>query len=302
LIHRMPWTAVLFLIACISISALPPFNGFISEWLIFQTALMAPNLDDSLLTTIIPFATAMLALAGALAATCFVKVFGVVFLGHARSESITDTKEVDSWMLIGMAIPALCCLLLGVLPALFLPLIDHVGQALLQTSLTESLQGQSWLWLAPINVQHASYSAPLALIGMLSLGGFIFWWLHPKGTSIRRSKMWSCGNPHTHARMQYNASSFSQPLLRIFSAFYEHHEHVNVEHSQHKLLTKHVTYAVDIEDRLVKYLYQPIGKMVRQLSRIVYREHQRDIHIYMTYSFCTILLLLIGFDIMQHLT
>ncbi|MDQ6954339.1 MAG: proton-conducting transporter membrane subunit, partial [Mariprofundaceae bacterium] len=126
LIHRMPWTAALFLVACISISALPPFNGFVSEWLIFQTALMAPQLDGALLTAIVPFSAAMLALAGALAATCFVKVFGVVFLGHARSDIAANAKEVDHWMKLGMAIPALFCLLLGVFPALFIPVLDHV--------------------------------------------------------------------------------------------------------------------------------------------------------------------------------
>jgi len=300
LIHRMPWTAALFLVACISISALPPFNGFVSEWLIFQTALMAPSLGDSLLTTMIPFSTAMLAFAGALAATCFVKVFGVVFLGHARSEVAADAQEVDGWMKLGMAIPAICCLLLGLLPALFLPLIDHVGQALLHTSLTGSLQGQSWLWLVPINIEHASYSAPISFIGMVTLGGLAFWWLHPKGTSIRRSKMWSCGNPHTHTRMQYNSTSFSQPLLRIFHIFYKHEEHVHAERLQHKLLTTRVKYTVHLGDMAVVHLYQPIGKLIRRISKIFYQEHQRGIHVYMTYSFGMLLLLLLGFDFMQH--
>ncbi|MDQ6959999.1 MAG: proton-conducting transporter membrane subunit, partial [Mariprofundaceae bacterium] len=87
LIHRMPVTAIVFLVACVSISALPPFNGFVSEWLTFQTALLAPKLEGSLIPMLIPFSAAMLALAGALAATCFVKVYGIVFLGQPRSPS-----------------------------------------------------------------------------------------------------------------------------------------------------------------------------------------------------------------------
>ncbi|MEJ2554497.1 MAG: hydrogenase 4 subunit B, partial [Gammaproteobacteria bacterium] len=116
LIRRMPRTAGLFLIGCISISALPPFNGFVSEWLTFQAALMAPQLRGTLLSALIPFSAAMLALAGALAAACFVKVFGIVFQGTARSQAANDAREVDRWMQFGMALPAALCLLLGILP------------------------------------------------------------------------------------------------------------------------------------------------------------------------------------------
>ena len=83
LIHRMPVTAFLFLVGCVAISALPPFNGFVSEWLTFQTALQAPALNNGLLRTMLPIAAALLALTGALAAACFVKAFGIAFLGKA---------------------------------------------------------------------------------------------------------------------------------------------------------------------------------------------------------------------------
>ncbi len=295
LIHRMPWTAALFLVACISISALPPFNGFVSEWLTFQTALMAPQLGGALLTAIVPFSAAMLALAGALAATCFVKVFGVVFLGHARSDAVANAKEIDGWMKVGMLIPALCCLLLGLLPGLFIPLLDRVPQALLHTSILSSLNTASWIWLTPIDAAHASYSAPLSLIGMLVLGGLVFWWLHPKGTTIRRSKMWSCGNPHTHARMQYNATSFSQPLRRIFMGLYQPEEHEHIERHQHKLLTTRVKYIVHVSDMAVKHLYQPIGHFTLWLAKMIRHEHQRGIHAYLAYTFATVLFLLAVF-------
>ncbi len=295
LIHRMPWTSVLFLVACISISALPPFNGFVSEWLTFQTALMAPQLGGALLTAIVPFSASMLALAGALAATCFVKVFGVVFLGHARSHAAADAKEVDHWMKFGMLIPAVCCLLLGLLPSLFIPLIDHIPQMLLHTSITAATHDHSWVWLTPMSAAHASYSAPLALIGMLVLGGGAFWWLHPKGTSIRRSNMWSCGNPHTHARMQYNATSFSQPLRRIFSGVYRPEEHEHTERQQHTLLTTRIKYIVHVRDMAVQHLYHPIGRVTLWLAKAVRHEHQRGIHAYLAYTFATIIFLLAAF-------
>ncbi|RLL51155.1 hydrogenase 4 subunit B [Mariprofundus sp. EBB-1] len=292
LIHRMPWTAALFLVACLSISALPPFNGFVSEWLTFQTALMAPQLGGALLTAIVPFSAAMLALAGALAATCFVKVFGVVFLGHARTEVAASAHEVDNWMKVGMAIPAVFCLLLGLLPVLFIPLMDSVPELLLHASLAGSIHAHGWLWLTPIDIAHSSYSAPIVLIGMLVLGGLAFWLLHPKGRTIRRSVMWSCGNPHVNARMQYNATSFSQPLRRIFAGIYRPEEDLNIERSRHKLLADNVRYAVHIGDMAVQYLYQPIGKLTLYAAKLLQHEHQRGIHAYLAYTFITILFLL----------
>lgn len=295
LIHRMPWTAVFFLAACLSIAGLPPFNGFVSEWLIFQSALMAPQLGGALLTAMVPFSAAMLALAGALAAACFVKVFGVVFLGHARSEAAEHAHEVDGWMKLGMAIPALLCLALGLLPVLFIPLMDSVPQALLQVSLASSVHAHGWLWLTPVDVSHASYSAPAALAGMLVLGGAAFVFLHPRGYNIRRSRLWSCGNPHTHARMQYSSSSFSQPLRRIFSGIYRAEETVHIERHGHKLLASRVRYVLHVHDLVVQKLYQPLANSVLSLAKRLDRQHQTGIHTYLAYTFVTILFLLAVF-------
>lgn len=293
LIHRMPVTAVVFLVACISISALPPFNGFVSEWLTFQTALLAPQLEGTLLAALIPFSASMLALAGALAAACFVKVFGIVFLGHARSHHATDTHEADGWMRVGMVIPAVLCLLLGVLPTFFIPLIDAVPQALIHVSLGESIHAEGWLWLTPVDADRASFSAPMMLIGMLTLGAVIFWRLHPKGVRIHRGPMWSCGHPHLNPRMQYTATSFSQPLRRIFSGIYQPDEHKDIQYGSHKLVVKSVRYAVHVRDMAFQILYVPVGQAINAISGWVAREHQRGLHAYLTYIFATILLLLV---------
>src|SRR4030067_3573673 len=118
LIHRMPWTAALFLIGSVSISALPPFNGFVSEWLLFQAFLLSPALPHPLLNLLIPVGAALLALAAALAAACFVKAYGTTFLGHWRGHHNSSVKEVDWFMRLGMILTALTCLLLCVLPTI----------------------------------------------------------------------------------------------------------------------------------------------------------------------------------------
>jgi hydrogenase-4 component B len=290
LIRRIPYTAALFLIGCISISALPPFNGFVSEWLTFQAALMAPQLQGSPLSALIPFSAAMLALAGALAAACFVKVFGVVFQGTPRSQAAVDAREVDGWMRLGMMIPAALCLLLGVLPTWMLKLTDAVSQDLIQTGLGESV-AKSWLWLTPIAQERASYS-PLIVLAALLLAACSFLLIHFSTGKKRRTVPWSCGHPHLNPRMQYTATSFSQPLRRIFNNLYQPHDKLlRLDHG-HSLLVKKLRYQVHVRDLLWGYLYLPIRQFIEWVTRRVDWLHHRPIHGYLAFTFVTLLILL----------
>ena len=177
LIKKMPQTSVLFLVGCMSISSLPLFNGFVSEWLAFQTALQVDVLDNGVLRSLIPVSAAALALTAALAAACFVKVFGLIFLGQARSRNSEKAHEVqDKGMLAGPALLAGLCFLFGIFPGVIIHLINNVsGQLLGQTLPNDSALG--WLWLAPVSAQQASYSPPLVLIGALIAGCISFWYL-----------------------------------------------------------------------------------------------------------------------------
>src|SRR3970282_416224 len=116
-IRRMPQTAIFFLIGCLAISGLPPLNGFVSEWLTFQAALQAPSLASGVLRTIIPIAAPVLAWSAARAAACFVKVYGVAFLGVARSHKVAHAHEVDIGMRAGMGGLAVLCVIFGIFPS-----------------------------------------------------------------------------------------------------------------------------------------------------------------------------------------
>src|SRR5258707_7352063 len=116
LIHRMPLTAFTFLAGCMAISALPPLNGFVSEWLIFQAILLSPDVPSWGIKLIVPAAGVMLALSAALAAACFVKAFGVSFLGRPRTTVAAGAQEVDRWSLLAMFIFPNLCLPVGIIP------------------------------------------------------------------------------------------------------------------------------------------------------------------------------------------
>jgi formate hydrogenlyase subunit 3/multisubunit Na+/H+ antiporter MnhD subunit len=148
LIHRMPYTAFAFLVGCAAISALPPFNGFVSEWLTFQAILLSPALPQWLLKFFVPAIGAMLALSAALAAACFVKAFGITFLGRARTGPAREAAETDRWSLAAMFLLAALCLLAGILPGYFIDALAPVIQPLTGASLPRQ-ESLDWLTIVP---------------------------------------------------------------------------------------------------------------------------------------------------------
>src|SRR5215831_201447 len=157
LIHRMPQTAFVFLVGCAAISALPPLNGFVSEWLTFQAILLSPQLPSWGLKLLIPAVGALLALSAALAAACFVKAFGVTFLGRARTPAAERARETDRFSLAAMFFFAALCLVAGILPGLFIDALAPVVQAFVGARMPVQA-GVEWLSIVPIAESRSSYS------------------------------------------------------------------------------------------------------------------------------------------------
>ncbi len=292
LIHRMPWTAAFFLVGCTAISALPPFNGFVSEWLTLQAALQAPQLENGVLRTLIPVTAALLALATALTAACFVKAYGVAFLGRPRSRHVAHAREVPAGMLIGMGMLAVLCLVLGILPTTVIGVLDAVPQLLLG-QVSPNLTAHGWLWLTPVSADVASYSAPLVLaaIAITFIVGRVL--LRRNASLIRRSAPWDCGFGSLNARMQYTATAFAQPIRRVFAGVWKVQEQVDVTYaSAPASLVSGVRHQLHIADWSWLKLYEPIGRLVLTGARHIGLLHSGHIRTYLMYSFATLLLLL----------
>ncbi|MFQ5439198.1 MAG: hydrogenase 4 subunit B, partial [Paracoccaceae bacterium] len=228
LIHRMPVTAVVFLVGCVAISALPPFNGFVSEWLTFQSILVSPGLPQWGLRIAAPGVGGMLALAAALAAACFVKVYGVVFLSRPRSDAAATAGEVDRFSLATMAALAALCLLAGVLPGLVIDLLRPVAAQLAQATLP--LQANDpWLTIAPVEAARSSYNGMLVFVFILATGASAAWLVHRLASHrLRRAPAWDCGFPNADPASQYTAGSFAQPIRRAFAAVLGAREEVDM--------------------------------------------------------------------------
>jgi hydrogenase-4 component B len=282
LLRRMPWTGLFFLVGCISISALPPFNGFVSEWLTFQAALQGFVLDSGVLRSLLPVAAAMLALTGALAVACFVKVFGVVFLGQARSRQVRHAREVSFGMRAGQAWLAILCLLLGVFPTVVVTLMDAVPRQLLGAGLSQAT-AHGWLWLTPVSAATASYAAPLVLLAVA-----VAWWLAAmllRRGGIRRCDPWDCGFSPPDPRMQYTATAFAQPIRRVFGLLFHIDERVETEAG----ITRH---RLRVDDRSWGLFYEPIVRLVQGCARQVARLQSGNARAYLGWSLGTLLVLL----------
>jgi hydrogenase-4 component B len=229
LIHRMPQTAFVFLIGCAAISALPPLNGFVSEWLTFQAILLSPQLPSWGLKFLVPAVGALLALSAALAAACFVKAFGVTFLGRARTPAAADARETDRFSLAAMFFFAALCLVAGILPGVFIDALAPVTQSLVGARMPVQ-RGVEWLSIVPIAESRSSYNGLLVFVFMVISGTLAAWAIHRLASDkLRRGPAWDCGYPDPSPATQYTASSFAQPIRRVFGTMvFRAREHVDM--------------------------------------------------------------------------
>ena len=216
LIRRMPQTAFAFLVGSAAISALPPFNGFVSEWLTFQAILLSPALPQWLLRFLVPAVGALLALSAALAAACFVKAFGVTFLGRPRTAAASEAAESDRFSLAAMFLLAALCLVAGILPGYFIDALAPVTQGLTGAHLPEQRQ-LDWLTIVPVAQSRSSYNGLLLFFFIALAAGLGAEVIHRAASrGVRRSAPWDCGFPDPSPATQYTAGSFSQPIRRVF--------------------------------------------------------------------------------------
>jgi hydrogenase-4 component B len=207
LAKAMPWTAAFFVVGAVAICGLPPLNGFVSEWFVYI----------GLLKTAIPLETGgmgallgvpVLAMVGALAVACFVKVFGTVFLGEPRTQAVRHVHEAPLTMRLPMAALATCCALIGLAPMLVAPALNAATAC--------------WAAGTGMEVPGLDRMVPLGAISILAIAltlgvaGLALLLAHRGGTP-RSVLTWDCGYALPTGRMQYTASSFAQTIVHLFN-------------------------------------------------------------------------------------
>ena len=260
LIHRMPKTAFAFLVGCIAISALPPLNGFVSEWLTFQAILQSPELPQWALKIMVPAVGGLLALAAALAAACFVKVYGITFLGRPRSESARDARETDGFSLAAMFALAALCFAAGILPGFVIDALAPAMQALLGERMPLQA-GVDWLSIVPVAAGRSSYNGWLVFAFIALSASLAVVIIHRFASRARRrAPAWDCGTPDPDPATQYTAGSFAQPIRRVFGTWiFAAREQVEMPPPGSTAPARHVAV---IRDLLWDWLYAPVAGFV----------------------------------------
>jgi hydrogenase-4 component B len=293
LVRRLPVTAALFLVGSVAISALPPLNGFVSEWLTFQALLQGFSIASLPVKIAIPLTVALLALTGALAAACFVKAFGITFLGLPRSDAAGTARE-SHWMMLGaMAGLAILCLLLGIAPSLVMNLLDPTVTLLAGAPAT-ALAAAAGATLTIFKSPTASISPPaLAVLGVLTILLPVgFGVLLGKRLRTRTSSVWACGMETVTPRMQYTATGFSKPLRLIFANVFRARHEIEVSDDSSPYFRSQIRYELKTESLFERYLYKPLNQGIMRSSLRLRRIQAGNIQSYLAYIFVTLILLL----------
>ncbi len=280
LVHRMPFTAFAFLIGSAAISALPPFNGFVSEWLTFQAILLSPQLPQWVLKFLVPAIGGLLALSAALAATCFVKAFGITFLGRPRTNVSHDARETDTFSLAAMFVLVFICLAAGVVPGYFIDALAPIAQMLVGARLPQQA-ALDWLTIVPIAETRSSYNGLLLFVLIALAASLAAYVIHRWAShAVRRSAPWDCGFPDASPATQYTAGSFAQPIRRVFGTLVFHaREEIDMPAPGDP---RPARMEVHLRDLVWDALYAPIAKIVSFTADVLNRAQFLTIRGYLT--------------------
>jgi len=291
LIHRMPFSSFAILVGCVAISTLPPFNGFVSEWLIFQAMLQSPQLPQWALKIMVPAVGALLALAAALAAACFVKAFGITFLGRPRSPAAETAHEVDRYSLSAMFILAALCLLAGILPGLVIDALSPITMEILGSRMPMQAN-VPWLSIVPIAESESSYNGLLVMVFITVSASLAVYFIHRFAShALRRGPAWGCGFSDPTPAAQYSGGSFAQPIRRVFGTLvFRAHDHVEMPAPGD---IRPARLRIELHDLVWEGLYAPIANAVGLSADLLNRLQFLTIRRYLSLVFGTLVTLLL---------
>lgn len=281
LLRRMPWTGLFFLVGSMSIAGLPLLNGFVSEWLTFQVLLLGFHTTPGFTRLNYPLSGALLALTSALAAACFVKVFGISFLALPRSTVAAEAHESPWVMLAPQAFLATSCVLLGLFPGAVLGALAGVLAWL------PGLQAQTPLGWGSVGMTSpvASFDHVVPAMFGVSLMGSVaaaFVLARRGRLAVRREPTWGCGG-ELSARTEYTASAFSKPLMMVFRAIYRPTRQVETLAQVSPYFTEEVRYSAEMEPTFERYFYDPLLRAVLFLANGMKVLQAGSLHAYIGY-------------------
>ncbi len=285
LLKRMPWTGMAFLIGAVAICGLPPLNGFISEFMIYSGAFQGIFSLNSLYAIPVLLTIVALALIGGLAALCFTKAFGIVFLGHPRSQQASDAHEVSAAMRWTMVVLATLCLVIGLSAPLMMRLLEPVLAQMI------GVMPETFLQLDSNFIPPLQFIVGTSLL-LIALVAVLYWLIHRKQSNITvtTAVTWDCGYAKPEPQMQYTASSFAQPLIDLIA------KSIRLKADLRKPIGYFPVeggYTSEIPDLAETQFWTPIFKGIEWVMLRFRWIQTGSIHLYILYITITLIVLLI---------
>jgi formate hydrogenlyase subunit 3/multisubunit Na+/H+ antiporter MnhD subunit len=292
LLRRMPVSGSIFVVGALAISALPPLNGFVGEWLLFQGLLHGLPGSSVAVDVAVPAAVTALALTGGLTAAAFVKAIGIGFLGRPRSPEAAHATEVPRTMQLGAGFLAAGCVVLGVAPMVVIPALSRAA-AVLSPGVGRPLRGGVQLELTS---EHGVV-APVVLALLLALGvGVVVSGrrLLRRYVEVRRAEVWGCGRQLQTPRMQYTATSFAEPLQRVFDDVLRPDRDLVVSHKvESRYFVDSIAYRTATDDAVERNVYRPVIAGVSWWGRHARLLQNGSVHRYLAFGLVTLVVILL---------
>ena len=295
LIHRMPWTAGAFLLGALAIAALPPLNGFVSEWLIVQSLLESVEVPRPGLNLVFAIGLASLALTAGLTVAAFVKAMGATFLALPRSESAAQATEAPATMRAGMAMLGALCVALGLAPTLVLPRLLAVGARLMDAApvaagadrLTIAVAGDFARLSMPIVALALGVALLVPVLALARLGI----------TRGRRwYETWGCGRIVQTARMEYTATALAQPFRRVFDFVYRPVPAIELDGPagpRARYFVRTIRYRAEPRPLLGDEIHIAVGRTLRDVTERIRLMQSGHPNAYLAYILVALVVLLV---------
>jgi formate hydrogenlyase subunit 3/multisubunit Na+/H+ antiporter MnhD subunit len=290
LIKRMPWTAACFLLGSLAIAAMPPLNGFVSEWLIFQALLQNVAIPVAGLNLAFTAGLASLALTAGLTVACFVRASGTALLALPRGAGAAVAREV-TWPARGAMLGLVAaCVALGVGPTFVLPALARAAAGLVGVPPPE-LGDWFTLRIPDDFARLSALAVALALAVGIAVPAVFLRWL---GRGRRIGETWGCGRLLQTARMEYTATAFSNPFTRVFDFLYRPRQVIDIEtHPESRFFVRAIRYRHETRSVVEDHLYHPLGRLLRALTARIQVLQSGSTNVYLAYILIALLVLLV---------
>ncbi|MCQ2084925.1 MAG: hypothetical protein MJZ21_02110 [archaeon] len=270
----LPLLSLFAFVGTLALAAIPPMNGFVSEWLMIKTVVLAGT-GESLLNVALPLIVAVLGVCGTMAAVSYARLYGFVFLGRPRSESMKNSRKMGKALALPLAVLSAGCILIGLFA---IPIIEKICVAI-----------PASVHAGPVDTHLISDSMDPAMIAVfLAIAGLVIYLLFKVFKKKKTvTPTWDCGTELNEV-MQYSSEGFSQPLVRVFHPFYG--DTVEVK----DVSGGTDSYRIHFSEPFIKHILVPLGRAVNTLSLRVEKMQSGNIQAYLAYLLVTLIVFLLA--------